>query len=71
MKTEQENFKILRRKDVESLTGMKRTAILDRVKKGEFPKPINLGNELTIGWLESEVHDWIRSRIALRDKGAN
>lgn len=60
---------ILRRKQVEARTGLKRTAIFDRVKAGTFPKPVNLGNVLTIGWIESEVDDWIRSCIQKRDAG--
>lgn len=60
---------ILRRKQVEARTGLKRTAIFDRVKAGTFPKPVNLGNALTIGWIESEVDDWIRSCIQKRDEG--
>lgn len=60
---------ILRRKQVEARTGLKRTAIFDRVKAGTFPKPVNLGSALAIGWIESEVNDWIRSCINKRDAG--
>lgn len=60
---------ILRRKQVEARTGLKRTAIFDRIKAGNFPKPINLGNPLVIGWIESEVDDWIRACIQKRDAG--
>jgi prophage regulatory protein len=60
---------ILRRKQVEARTGLKRTAIFDRIKAGTFPKPITLGNPLAIGWIESEVDDWIRSCIQKRGAG--
>jgi len=60
---------ILRRKQVEARTGLKCTAIFDRIKAGTFPKPINLGSERAIGWVESEVDDWIRACIQKRDAG--
>lgn len=60
---------IIRRKQVEARTGLKRTAIFDRIKAGTFPKPVNLGNPLVIGWVESEVYDWIQACIQKRDAG--
>ncbi len=65
----QPNTTILRRKQVEARTGLNRTAILDRVKSGNFPKPINLGSDRAIGWIESEVDDWIQACIQKRDAG--
>lgn len=65
----QPNTTILRRKQVEARTGLKRTAILDRVKAGNFPKSINLGSDRAIGWIESEVDDWIQACIQKRDAG--
>ena len=34
---------------------------------GKFPKRIRLGQG-RVAWLESEVDDWIKSRVAERDR---
>ena len=34
---------------------------------GKFPKRVRIG-ENRVGWLESEIEDWIKARIAERDK---
>lgn len=35
------------------------------VKAGKFPQPIELG-DARIGWLESEIHAWLKSRADAR-----
>ena len=35
-------------------------------KAGKFPKRVRLG-PCRVGWVESEVEDWIKARIAERD----
>jgi prophage regulatory protein len=37
-----------------------------RVKAGTFPRPIRLGSH-AVGWLESEVDQWIDQQRAARD----
>lgn len=54
---------IIRRKQVEARVGLARSSLYDKIQKGEFPKPINLGGR-SVGWLESDVDAWIQSRIA-------
>ena len=53
---------ILRRKQVEARTGLSRTTIYQRVSEGTFPTPVNLGAR-AVGWIESEISDWLASRI--------
>ena len=53
---------ILRRKQVEVRTGLSRSTIYLRISKGIFPKPISLGAR-AVGWLESEVEDWLEQQI--------
>ena len=36
-------------------------------KAGKFPKRVKLG-QARVGWIESEVFDWLMERIADRDK---
>lgn len=63
--TGKEKTTILRRKQVEARTGLARSTIYLRIQDGTFPRPINLGAR-AVGWLESEVSDWIAGRIAAR-----
>ncbi len=40
---------------------------IDRLEKvGKFPKRIRLGPN-RVGWIESEIYDWLKQRIAIRD----
>ena len=36
-------------------------------KAGKFPKRVQLG-PCRVGWVESEIEDWIKARIAERDE---
>lgn len=55
--------RIYRRRDVEAVTGLKRSSIYERVTAGSFPKPIKLGAR-SVGWLASDVHAWVEARVA-------
>lgn len=61
---------ILRRRQVEVRTGLCRSAIYAAVAAGTFPKPIRLGNSRSVGWIESEVSDWIEAQIRISRKTA-
>jgi len=53
---------ILRFAEVLALTGFKsRTTIWRKLKSGDFPDPIDLGGD-QIGWLQSDIEEWIASR---------
>lgn len=60
---------ILRRPQVEAQTGLSRSTIYGRVAEGTFPAPVNLGGR-AVGWLASEVEDWLRQRIEASRKAA-
>lgn len=55
---------ILRRRQVEQRTGLSRSTLYQYMKDGYFPKPVPLGPR-AVGWLESEVSDWITMRIKI------
>jgi prophage regulatory protein len=55
--------RIIRRKEVESITGLGRSTIYLRIQEGRFPRPINLGGR-AVGWLENEIEGWLSCRIA-------
>lgn len=42
--------------------GISRSNLLARVKDGQFPKPVKLSAR-SVGWIASEVDEWIESRI--------
>jgi prophage regulatory protein len=53
--------RILRVRDLPAIVGMSRTTIYEREARGEFPARRSLGGG-RIGWLESEIQEWIRTR---------
>lgn len=60
---------ILRLPEVERMSGIKRTAIYERIADGKFPKPVHLGVR-SVGWLQSEIQEWIRDLADSRSKRA-
>ena len=61
--------RILRRKQVESRTGLSRSTIYARMVENSFPRPVNLGGGRAVGWLESEIDTWLEACIGKRTKG--
>jgi prophage regulatory protein len=53
--------RILRRPEVENLTGIPRSTLYAKIAVGDFPAPVKIGQR-AVGWLEAEVHDWLDSR---------
>jgi len=60
--------KILKLPEVIEMTGKCRSGIYQDISNGIFPKQINLGPR-SVGWLESEILQWIDARIQARDEG--
>ncbi len=56
-------YNILRRKQVEARTGLSRSTIYSRISEGSFPRPIELGGGRAVGWIESEINEWLQARI--------
>ena len=44
-------------------TGLSKTAVYARARRGEFPSPVSIGPR-TSAWVEEEVQEWIARRIA-------
>lgn len=57
-----ENRRLIRRKEVQSKTGLGASSIYAMMKQGKFPKSITL-SERRVAWLESDVDQWIADRI--------
>ena len=55
--------RFLRLPEVQARTGLSRSTIYVRLDQGRFPRPVSLGSR-AVGWIESELDEWIRERIA-------
>jgi len=53
--------RIIRRPELLRITGLSRATVYRQCKEGAFPAPVQLGPN-SVGWLESEVQEWIGSR---------
>lgn len=56
---------LLRRPDVERITGLSRSSIYAKMKTGEFPQSIPLTGRI-VAWLQSEILEWVQSKIEIR-----
>jgi prophage regulatory protein len=60
--------RIIRLRQVEEVTGEKRSTIYKRISEGEFPKPVKLGAKSVV---EEEIAAYNEARIAARDAAQN
>lgn len=58
-----ENDRFLPRREVERLTGYRKSALYALMSRGEFPKSRAIGPNRVV-WLESEVRAWMADRLA-------
>ncbi|MDE0100425.1 MAG: AlpA family transcriptional regulator [Truepera sp.] len=61
--------RFLRLPEVLARTGLSRSTIYVRLDQGRFPRPVSLGAR-AVGWIEAEVDEWMRERIAARRSDA-
>ncbi|NMM38056.1 MAG: AlpA family transcriptional regulator [Glaciimonas sp.] len=59
-------MKVIRLNQVINSTGLGRSSIYKYIADGKFPIPLQL-SERCVGWLESEIQQWIQTRIEARD----
>jgi prophage regulatory protein len=67
-------LRFIRLKEVCQLVGYSRAAVYRHMRADKFPRPYDLGGGRAVGWLESEVQNWICTRIEARRnevRGAN
>ena len=55
--------KLIRRPEVQAMTGMSRAAIYQKMATGQFPRPINIGRR-AVAWPLSVIDEWIEARKA-------
>lgn len=61
-------LEILRRKHVESATGLARSTIYDRIKGGTFPAPVKLGAR-SVGWRRRDIDAWLANPAGYKAEG--
>ena len=52
--------RILRRHEVESVVGLRRSTIYQAMAEGRFPRSVRLGGR-SVGWLSSEITEWLEA----------
>jgi prophage regulatory protein len=60
---------LLRRRQVEGLVGLRRSAIYAAMAAGRFPRPIHLGPR-AVAWLAIEIDAWVAERVAASRQGS-
>lgn len=56
------SIRLIRRKEVESRTGLSRSTIYERIKQHKFPPPVSLGAR-AVAWVSSEIDEWIQEQV--------
>ena len=72
MHTQSENgatSRLLRRDEVEHLTGLRRSTLYDQMRAGTFPRPVAI-TATARAWRSVEIDAWIAQRCAARDAQA-
>ncbi|CAG9239354.1 Transcriptional regulator, AlpA family [Paraburkholderia tropica] len=63
MQTQLQPTKIIRIATVIERTGLSKAFIYQMIRQGDFPASVRLAPRYA-GWVESEVNDWLNTRIA-------
>ena len=56
-----EERRMMRRPEVERVTGISTSTLYEMIKCGEFPVPVRLRRR-AVGWPEAAVSEWLASR---------
>lgn len=62
-KNNQTEPRLIRRKEVQTKTGLGASSTYAMMKSGEFPQCLNLSKR-RVAWIEADVNQWIANRIA-------
>ena len=57
--------RLLRRRQVEEITGMSRSTIYKMMQNGDFPRPVKIG-PAAVRWRSSDIRAWVESRPVAR-----
>ena len=53
--------RLIRRPEVEQITGKSRSGIYEGIADGTFPRPVRIGAR-AVAWRESDIQNWIDQR---------
>lgn len=59
-------MKMLREKEVKTITGLSRVTRWRLEQQGEFPRKVQL-TVRCVGWPEGEVLEWLKARVEARN----
>ena len=66
--TKEKRTRILRKPETLRIVGLSDATIWRMEAAGNFPRRLKLGGN-SVGWLESEILDWIEKKAAERTEG--
>ena len=52
--------RLLRRPDVEAVTGLSRSSLYAKMDSGDFPRPVRIGAR-AVAWRASDIQEWLRN----------
>lgn len=58
--------RFIKRREVEKLVALSRSAIYALIQNNQFPRPVVIGR-MAVAWRETEVRAWMDARVAARD----
>lgn len=58
--------RVIRLRELEALTGRKRSSIYEDVAQGRLPRQVKIGPR-AVGWLKSDIDQWLAALVAARD----
>ncbi len=61
--------RLLRLAQVEIITGLKKSAIYEKIKTGRFPVAVRLGSR-SVAWRSDEIQRWIENRPRAKQEEA-
>ena len=62
------NDRLIRKPELMARIGLSDVTIWRLEKRGQFPKRLKIGGN-SVGWLESEISEWMTAKAAERDRG--
>ena len=59
--------RLLRRREVEKITGVSRSSIYRLMQESDFPRPVRIGPG-AVRWKASDINAWMESRPVARSE---
>jgi len=63
-----QNLRMMKRKEVQYVTGLSRSSLYAKIKDGSFPAQIALGVR-NVAWPEHLVQEWLKNRVLATRNG--